>query len=635
MAMVVPSATAAVSSSLKTKETSESRFRDAICLNTVHCDTLLSALFLDEDLKDVVFEFDPPVGDEEPLSENDESMDKEKATMGLTSDNGQASGTTANGGKRAVGIPAIKAHSLILSQYNSFKTLLSSTSEEQERTGIRAIHIKDADNRSFKAMVEYIYLGRLTSENEPECLVREDKLASGLTWEGLFLVANQYGIKGLQLVAEDHLHGVKGKSALSFLFRTAYRFESLRSSMIQSVASNGDMLSKRHELKCYFDHPECGPIFADIMADGFSLYLPSNQPPRAFSTLASEPATSSTTTLRATLQPIPAAALASTPNTGAGNTPAAAPASTPSTGTQKTTTNACHPNGQHCDTLLGKLLQDSDSYDVFFQFKIANEKDEEDEEGEEELKKKEENGKRIDEMKEVDENNDATNSDSSMPSSSATPAIPSQEDKVRKKVISEANANTPSASALVAAKASTPSTTAATTDILVNIGAHKLVLSQYEYFRTMFSSAFAEGKPGIQFIQVKDTDYVCFQTLIDYLYMGRFNSGTVPKTLTEDEAVDGTPTWEDLYLIADRYNIQKLKSLAATHLLEGLNTSWALPFLFRTAYLFDELRTPVIRLVVRKRPQDLLTKQVLAQYYNHVECGPLFAEMLEEMSQLD
>ncbi|KAG0017244.1 hypothetical protein BGZ80_008502 [Entomortierella chlamydospora] len=169
--------------------------------------------------------------------------------------------------------------------------------------------------------------------------------------------------------------------------------------------------------------------------------------------------------------------------------------------------------------------------------------------------------------------------------------------------------------------------TSATT-IWDKVGAHKIVLSQFDYFKTMFSSSFAEGGPGVKTIKIRDTDIQCFRLLIEYLYLGRLGLFSVPRTLTEDDAKDSLPTWEDVYLIADRYNVVDLRRMAASHILLGLSTAWALPFLFRTAYLFDDLRSPVIAFVVQSSMDEIVGKDALAKYYDHPECGSIMADLL-------
>ncbi|KAF8957297.1 hypothetical protein BGZ46_002213 [Entomortierella lignicola] len=266
--------------------------------------------------------------------------------------------------------------------------------------------------------------------------------------------------------------------------------------------------------------------------------------------------------------------------------------------------NSQASNVHHCDTILGNMLHDSSTYDVFFEFEppegetiydcepVAG-----DEKGFVEVKKEE-----ADESVKDEKDKDEKDKD--------------ENDKGKESALSSISDDKKNAGGQDAAA------------IWDKVGAHKIVLSQFEYFKTMFSSSFAEGGPGVKTIKIKDTDVQCFRILIEYLYLGRLGLFSTPRTLTEDEANDTSPTWEDVYLIADRYNVVDLRRMAASRILLGLNTKWAVAFLFRTAYLFDDLRTPVITYIVQKSMPQIVTKDALEKYYDHPECGSIMVELL-------
>ncbi|KAK3806300.1 MAG: hypothetical protein J3Q66DRAFT_358800 [Benniella sp.] len=163
------------------------------------------------------------------------------------------------------------------------------------------------------------------------------------------------------------------------------------------------------------------------------------------------------------------------------------------------------------------------------------------------------------------------------------------------------------------------------------VSAHKIVLCHFDYFKTMFSGPFAEGGPGVKRIKIKDTDVCCFRLLIEFLYLGQLRLSSAPVALTEDKAEDHVPTWEDVYLISDRYNIPELRRMALTRILSGLESSWAIPFLFRTAYLFEEMRLPVIKFVVRNSVSSIVDKNLQKTYYDHPECSSIFGEIITEL----
>lgn len=170
------------------------------------------------------------------------------------------------------------------------------------------------------------------------------------------------------------------------------------------------------------------------------------------------------------------------------------------------------------------------------------------------------------------------------------------------------------------------------TSIVETQGAHKIVLSQYEYFKTMFSSSFAEGGPGVKRIKIKDSDIHCFRLLIQFLYLGRLRTWNAPTVLTQDcLTVKHQPTWEDVYLIADRYSIAELKEMAGSRIIQGLSSEWAVPFLFRTGYLFEEMRHALIKYVVKNNMDEVSNKETQEAYFAHPECTVIFGEIIAEL----
>lgn len=175
-------------------------------------------------------------------------------------------------------------------------------------------------------------------------------------------------------------------------------------------------------------------------------------------------------------------------------------------------------------------------------------------------------------------------------------------------------------------------TTSSRTSIVETQGAHKIVLSQFEYFKTMFSSSFAEGGPGVKRIKIKDSDIHCFRLLIQFLYLGRLRPWNAPTVLTQDcPTVKHQPTWEDVYLIADRYSIAELKEMAGSRIIQGLSSEWAVPFLFRTGYLFEEMRHALIKYVVKNNMDEISHKKTQEAYFAHPECTALFGEIIAEL----
>ncbi|KAF9196884.1 hypothetical protein BGZ50_005959 [Haplosporangium sp. Z 11] len=289
----------------------------------------------------------------------------------------------------------------------------------------------------------------------------------------------------------------------------------------------------------------------------------------------------------------------------------------------------------HSDFVLGKMLDDTSSHDVFFEFETPwfelhnsdgkndgddfidggeNEAEDMDEDELEVVKKADECAEEDEEQKENGDIKDAERR--------------SKKGKVSFVKSTGDHGNTGAASTNIMRK---KRVFPKVPTIMATVSAHKVVLSQFDYFKTMFSSSFAEGGPGTKRITIKDTDVYCFRLLIEFLYLGQLRPSTTPKELSEEQATDHRPTWEDVYIIADRYNVPELRRLAGSRIVAGLNGTWVVPFLFRTAYLFDELRQPVIKYVVKNKMTQVASKKTQEEYFDHPECSAIFGEIISEL----
>ncbi|KAG0345348.1 hypothetical protein BG004_003782 [Podila humilis] len=181
---------------------------------------------------------------------------------------------------------------------------------------------------------------------------------------------------------------------------------------------------------------------------------------------------------------------------------------------------------------------------------------------------------------------------------------------------------------------------------IVDVGAHASVLSQFPAFRILLSfGSFARDtnvKKVIKMTENIQGDKVgVFRILLQFIYLGEIRPRSHPLFVTADalsceSSSDGTyqipvPTWEDLYLLSERYQITGLSYLAAEKITEHLETKWAIPFLFRTGYKFPKLRKAVSKFIVENCMEMLLQDAVKKKYLNHEECSALFAEMMAEM----
>ncbi|KAG0084221.1 hypothetical protein BGZ92_010102, partial [Podila epicladia] len=173
----------------------------------------------------------------------------------------------------------------------------------------------------------------------------------------------------------------------------------------------------------------------------------------------------------------------------------------------------------------------------------------------------------------------------------------------------------------------TPADTAATNETHVKT-AHKVVLCQWSYFKRMFSSNFMEGGEGEE-IQVKDVKPQVFQFLLRFTYIGVIPHGEQPMVTFSDPIANPPACWEDVFLAAHRYELDELCELAQKKTLERLTTQGAIPFLFRTGYLFDSLRASSIKFIASTSPSHVASKAFRDTYQDHPEFGGLVFELFE------
>lgn len=164
------------------------------------------------------------------------------------------------------------------------------------------------------------------------------------------------------------------------------------------------------------------------------------------------------------------------------------------------------------------------------------------------------------------------------------------------------------------------------------LGGHKLVLRQWPYFRTMFESEFAEGGDGDKMIRIKDTSPKAFQMLLRFMYTCKLPDDDKPTKVYVDVFNKHTDiSWETLYLAAHRYDIQELCQIARDSILANLNLTGTVPFLFRSAYLFEDLREPVIKYVAASCGSIIASKSAREMYMDHPEGARIFGELFEHI----
>lgn len=99
----------------------------------------------------------------------------------------------------------------------------------------------------------------------------------------------------------------------------------------------------------------------------------------------------------------------------------------------------------------------------------------------------------------------------------------------------------------------------------------------------MFDGGFSEGGAGKKTIRIKDVSQNAFSMLLRFLYTGNLPEGAKPKTVYTDPLNKHTDaSWESLYILAHRYDIQELVDPASYRNLiqKELCRSYSVPRIF-------------------------------------------------------
>ncbi|KAF9387584.1 hypothetical protein CPB97_002365 [Podila verticillata] len=166
---------------------------------------------------------------------------------------------------------------------------------------------------------------------------------------------------------------------------------------------------------------------------------------------------------------------------------------------------------------------------------------------------------------------------------------------------------------------------------VIEIGAHKHVLTQWPYFRAMFEGGFSESGVDVKQVKIKDINPTTFKRLLRHMYLGDLEKENQPTTVFTDELKDEEGvSWEEIFVAAHRYELEDLCQLAKTKTVTGLTPENAVPFLFRSAYLYDELRAPVVRYAATTCASTIASKDFRLKYQDHPEFGALLQELFIE-----
>ncbi|KAF9389226.1 hypothetical protein CPB97_011793 [Podila verticillata] len=166
------------------------------------------------------------------------------------------------------------------------------------------------------------------------------------------------------------------------------------------------------------------------------------------------------------------------------------------------------------------------------------------------------------------------------------------------------------------------------------ISAHKHVLRQWPYFQRMFRSEFAEGGEGEKQIQIKDVKPKAFQALVRFMYAGYLPQNEQPKRVDDSNQVPESETsWEAIFLAAHRYELEELCQTAQRHIVAKVTPDNAIPLLFRSGYLYKDLRAALVKFIANTSASVVAGKHFLDRYSDHPGFGLLLHEIYQEGRQ--
>ncbi|KAF9430859.1 hypothetical protein BGZ94_003032 [Podila epigama] len=159
--------------------------------------------------------------------------------------------------------------------------------------------------------------------------------------------------------------------------------------------------------------------------------------------------------------------------------------------------------------------------------------------------------------------------------------------------------------------------------------AHKNILAHWPYFRTMFDSGFSEGETRPTRVVIKDTSLATFKALLRFTYTGKISEEHAPTSVYLNPAMASVDrsSWEDLFLVASLYDMLELCELAQKKMIACLDATTAIPFLFRTAYMFPDLRGPVVQFVGTTCGHLITEKTSLDKYRDHPDQFDILREL--------
>ncbi|KAI9231948.1 MAG: hypothetical protein BYD32DRAFT_429556 [Podila humilis] len=167
------------------------------------------------------------------------------------------------------------------------------------------------------------------------------------------------------------------------------------------------------------------------------------------------------------------------------------------------------------------------------------------------------------------------------------------------------------------------------------IGAHKMILWQWPYFRTLLESAPAHKPFGPVTIRLRSTDADTLKIMIRFMYIQMLPTrlSTFQDEEDDDTTWTSTSNWEKVFIAAERFNVDELQRIACSKVLDGLSEATAIPFLFRTAYLYSDLRGTVVEYVAQKLHHVVTKRPFRDAYGGHSDFRELHGEIFQAFAE--
>ncbi|KAF9332168.1 hypothetical protein BG006_004956 [Podila minutissima] len=111
-------------------------------------------------------------------------------------------------------------------------------------------------------------------------------------------------------------------------------------------------------------------------------------------------------------------------------------------------------------------------------------------------------------------------------------------------------------------------------------------------------------------------------------------------TFKDEEEYDaGTTTWtsssswEKVFIAAERFKVEELQRIACSEVLHGLSEETAIPFLFRTGYLYNDFRAAVVEYVAQKLDRVVTKRPFRDAYRDHPDFRELYGEIFDAFAE--